>query len=245
MAEIDFCRGMASKLCSPTRKGMSPSTFSPANVDAQLGSPRRLLSYFRRALKMKDGYRTVTCTMQQLMTEQHMPAVCRGQRSIKGAAEPSSMVLGVTICKHGCFVKAEHVTHLIQDGKGHVTNDVGTVDDQSVPLLKADDSIARQVCLLECLQMCQTVPSGIDFLLGLICMMLLRLLLQGHRATQVNVEGHWMHRYDESAQAWPLAWSTISSISSSSRSMAGFSCSRAASRRFTSSRSITPVSFRS
>ena len=49
------------------------------------------------------------------------------------------------------------MTRLIQDRKSHVADDVGIVDDQSVPLLRADDSIASQVCLLKGLQACQIV----------------------------------------------------------------------------------------
>lgn len=49
------------------------------------------------------------------------------------------------------------MTHLIQDGEGHVTDDVGIVDDQSVPLLRADDAIASQVCLIKGLQAWQIV----------------------------------------------------------------------------------------
>ena len=59
------------------------------------------------------------------------------------------------------FLGVQHVTHLIQDGEGHVTNDVGTVDDQSVPLLEADDAISRQVRLLKGLQMCQMAMSDV------------------------------------------------------------------------------------
>lgn len=51
------------------------------------------------------------------------------------------------------------MTHLIQDGEGHVSDDVGAVDDQSVPLLTADDAIARQVRLIKCLHTCQMTMS--------------------------------------------------------------------------------------
>ena len=75
------------------------------------------------------------------------------------------------------------MTDLVQDGKSHVTNDVGTVDDQSVPLLKADDPITSQVCLLKCLHMCQTVTLIIVWsdqhgLHGQICNIACRTLIE-------------------------------------------------------------------
>ena len=55
-----FCCGMTSKLCSPGFR-CRLALGLPAKLPAKLMSPRLLLSYLRRELKIKDGYSMVTC----------------------------------------------------------------------------------------------------------------------------------------------------------------------------------------
>ncbi len=98
MAEIDFCRGMASKLWSPARNGMSPSAILPGKCGcaARVAAPALVVLPPR----VEDEGRVQHCHLHHAADSLTGAAQSRqradwpAELASEGAAEPASMVHG-------------------------------------------------------------------------------------------------------------------------------------------------------